>query len=199
MSTSSTLPRIIFIGAGSQANAYAGPITRQKLGTIIAVADPLPYKRQDFGRRHIWGSRTPHDSEQWPNWEAWVSAESKRVERSVDAVFICVLDELHLPVIRAIAKLGVHVMCEKPLATNLADCIAVLGTMERAWEELGKRTIFGLGHVLRYSPQNMLLRRLVRDERLLGDVVSVEHTEPVGWWHMAHSFVRYVDQQDERS
>jgi hypothetical protein len=45
---------------------------------------------------------------------------------------------------------------------------------------LGRKTVFGVGHVLRYSPHNVLLRKLVRDVRVVGDVISVEHTEPVG-------------------
>ncbi|CAI4216748.1 unnamed protein product [Parascedosporium putredinis] len=53
----------------------------------------------------------------------------------------------------------------------------------------GKR-IFSIGHVLRYSPHNMLLRKLLLEDRVVGDICSVEHTEPVGWWHFAHSYVR---------
>ena len=36
----------------------------------------------------------------------------------------------------------------------------------------------------------MLLRKLLLDEKVIGDVLSVEHTEPVGWWHFSHSYVR---------
>jgi predicted dehydrogenase len=46
-------------------------------------------------------------------------------------VFVTVLDEMHIYVIKALAPLGLHIMCEKPLATNLDDCIDILGTMRR--------------------------------------------------------------------
>ncbi|EGS23364.1 uncharacterized protein CTHT_0010320 [Thermochaetoides thermophila DSM 1495] len=36
----------------------------------------------------------------------------------------------------------------------------------------------------------MLLRKLLLKDRVIGDVLSVVHTEPVGWWHFAHSYVR---------
>jgi predicted dehydrogenase len=44
-------------------------------------------------------------------------------------------------------------------------------------------------HVLRYTPYTGLIRRLLDDGRI-GRLISVEHLEPVGWWHQAHSFVR---------
>jgi predicted dehydrogenase len=197
-------PRILFIGAGSQGHAYAGPITRNGLGTISAICEPIPFKRQEFGDKYIWrgGQAMPH--QQFASWTDFLGYETDRRERvqageirqgddkfyGVDAVFVCVLDELHVPVVKALAPLGLHVMCEKPLATTLDDCITILGAVKDSWKTLGKQTIFGIGHVLRYSPQNMLLRRIVRDEKVVGDIISVEHTEPVGWWHMAHSFVR---------
>lgn len=203
-------PRIVVIGAGSQGNAYSAPIAKLGFGTIAAVCDPIASKRKTFGRRYIWGlfnpSRTPLVHEEFDYWQDFIKYEVQRRERvkageikhgdaefkGIDAAFVCVLDELHVHVIKALAPLGIHIMCEKPLASRLNDCVSILGTMKREWETLGKKTIFGIGHVLRYSPQNVLLRKLVREEKVLGDLLSVEHTEPIGWWHMAHSFVRYV-------
>ena len=200
------LPRILVIGAGSQGHAYAEPITRLKLGHIVAVCEPFLFKRQDFGRKCIWGfpDRSPLPHEEFEDWKDFVEYEKTRRERvktgqmqpevvelkGVDAVFICVLDELHIHVVKELAPLGLHIMCEKPLATSLDDCIAILGTLRRSWEVLGNKTIFGIGHVLRYSPHSMLLRNLVREEMVVGNITSVEHTEPIGWWHMSHSFVR---------
>ncbi|KAF1920900.1 hypothetical protein BDU57DRAFT_509380 [Ampelomyces quisqualis] len=35
-----------------------------------------------------------------------------------------------------------------------------------------------------------MLRHLVLDEEVIGHVLSMEHVEPVGWWHFSHSYVR---------
>jgi predicted dehydrogenase len=43
--------------------------------------------------------------------------------------------------------------------------------------------------VLRYTPYTRTLRRLL-ETGTVGRLVSVQHLEPVGWWHHAHSFVR---------
>jgi predicted dehydrogenase len=44
-------------------------------------------------------------------------------------------------------------------------------------------------HVLRYTRYTERLREIVASGRL-GEIVSVAHLEPVGYWHQAHSFVR---------
>ncbi|OCL05688.1 hypothetical protein AOQ84DRAFT_366434 [Glonium stellatum] len=36
----------------------------------------------------------------------------------------------------------------------------------------------------------MLLRELLLEREVVGDVLSIEHVEPVGWWHFSHSYVR---------
>jgi predicted dehydrogenase len=121
--------------------------------------------------------------------EGGISDEEDAKTR-INTVFVCVMDHLHLPVVKALAPLGLHIMCEKPLATTLEDCLEMYAAVRANWAATGKKTIFGIGHVLRYAPHNVLLRKLVREEKVCGEVMSVEHTEPVGWWHYTHSYVR---------
>lgn len=111
----------------------------------------------------------------------------------VDAVFICVLDEMHKDVIVGLAPLRLHIMCEKPLATSLQDCVQIYKSLlPDLPERTAPGTIFSIGHVLRYSQHNMLLRKLLLEEKVIGEIMSINHTEPVGWWHFTHSYVRYV-------
>jgi predicted dehydrogenase len=49
--------------------------------------------------------------------------------------------------------------------------------------------LFAVCHVLRYTPHTVALKRLLADGAI-GEVLSIEHLEPVGWWHAAHSYVR---------
>ena len=116
------------------------------------------------------------------------AARGEAVPPGVDGAFICVLDEAHRDVVVALAPLNLHVMCEKPLATTLRDCTDMYRAIRPAPGREGR--VFSIGHVLRYSPHNTLLRRLLVEDRVVGDVCSVEHTEPVGWWHYTHSYVR---------
>ncbi len=196
---SASPPRILIIGAGSRGRTYAEATQTASNGVVAAVAEPDTYKRMDLGRRRIWGPagrHEPAEGEAFAGWQEFVAYEAARRRRAaageagvpagVDAVFVCVLDEMHRAVIEALVGLGgLHIMCEKPLATTLADCVAIYRLLRGS-----QATVFSIGHVLRYSPHNMLLRRLLLQERVIGDVLSVVHTEPVGWWHFTHSYVR---------
>lgn len=198
-------PRLAIIGAGSRGQAYASAVIRATAGRVVAVAEPHDFKRAQFGRNYIWGldgRDSPSDDEAFASWTDFVDHErdlrrriaagEKGLPPPVDGVFVCVLDEMHRDVVVALASLpgGVHIMCEKPLATTLAHCVEMYRALRDNRGANGERCVFSIGHVLRYSPHNVELRRLLFEERVIGDVLSVVHTEPVGWWHFTHSYVR---------
>jgi predicted dehydrogenase len=192
-------PRVAVFGAGSRGTAYSTAIRASALARVVTVCEPRNAVREEFGRTFIWGvDRKADDGEAWSKWEEWVEWERERrasgLGASVDIVFVCVLDEMHVAACKAVAGLGgIHILCEKPLATSLKGCLDIWAAVRKSWEANGgKQTVFGIGHVLRYSPHNVLLRKLIREDKVIGDVVSIEHTEPIGWWHFTHSYVRYV-------
>jgi predicted dehydrogenase len=49
--------------------------------------------------------------------------------------------------------------------------------------------MLAVGHVLRYTPYTRAVREIAGSGQL-GDIMSVQHLEPVGFWHHAHSYVR---------
>lgn len=192
-------PRLLIIGAGSRGRTYAQAVRTSTNGVVVAIAEPDDYKRNHFGQTEIWGAGvTPPEGASFSDWREFITYETDRrarveagekdVPSGVDAVFVCVLDEMHKEVVVALSQLGgLHIMCEKPLATTLQDCIEMFGALQSNKVSGGQQAVFSIGHVLRYSPHNMLLRKLLLQDRVIGDVLSVVHTEPVGWWHFAHS------------
>src|SRR4029453_3996453 len=103
--------------------------------------------------------------------------------RLADAVVIATQDADHVEPAVAFAGLGYHVLLEKPMATSEADCERIVAPAPHAG------VMLAVCHVLRYTPYKKALRALL-DSGRIGDVVTVEHLEPVGWWHHAHAFVR---------
>lgn len=192
----------MIIGAGSRGNSYARAIRDATNGILVGVSEPITDKRRRLGATYIWGPKSESSpGQEFSHWKEFIAWETERrkkllageeVGEGVDAVFICVQDEMHKEVILDLAPLKLHIMCEKPLATSLQDCVDIYTSLLPHPFVAGCKPdrIFSIGHVLRYSPHNMLLRKLLVEEKVIGEILSVEHTEPVGWWHFAHSYVR---------
>ena len=49
--------RVLIIGAGSRGKTYARAITNLTHAEIVAVAEPVDYKRGQFGQNFIWKGR----------------------------------------------------------------------------------------------------------------------------------------------
>jgi 1,5-anhydro-D-fructose reductase (1,5-anhydro-D-mannitol-forming) len=90
-----------------------------------------------------------------------------------DAVVICSENSKHAELIRISAKAGAHILCEKPLATTVADAEAAIEAAATAGVKL--MTAFPV----RFSPAYQELKGLVR-AGALGDIVSVVGTNN-GW------------------
>lgn len=137
------------------------------------MAEPRPFQRDRLAELH----RVPAELS-FPSWQ-----ELAALPRLADAVVIATKDALHADIATAFAARGYDVLLEKPMATTEADCVRIVEAVERAG------VIFAVCHVMRYTPYTRALKGLVAAGRI-GDLVSVQHLEPVGWWHQAHSYVR---------
>lgn len=90
---------------------------------------------------------------------------------------------MHMGPAVAFADKGYHILLEKPMAIKEEDCKRVVDAVLR------NNVIFSVGHVLRYTPHTQKIKSLVASG-VIGDIVSVQHLEPVGFYHAAHSYVR---------
>ncbi|EOA82527.1 uncharacterized protein SETTUDRAFT_165038 [Exserohilum turcica Et28A] len=192
------------IGAGSRGGSYGEAVTMCSNAVIAGVCEPDDFKRSEFAQKYMTeagaaAAATKAEQRCFSDWREWKAYELQRreraavggeaVEKGIDAVFICVMDEMHEEVVCGIADMGVHICCEKPMSTRLESCMNMFEALEKGAKQQ-RPTIFGICHILRYTPHNMLLRDLVLGKDVIGDVISFEHVEPIGWWHFAHSYVR---------
>ena len=100
-----------------------------------------------------------------------------------DAVLICTQDAMHEEPAIAAAKLGYHILLEKPMAPTADACRRIV----KAVKEAG--VMFAVCHVLRYTPYTRKLKAVL-DTGVIGNIVSIQHLEGLHHWHQAHSFVR---------
>ncbi|KAH8830702.1 hypothetical protein DL96DRAFT_1594016 [Flagelloscypha sp. PMI_526] len=171
------------IGCGERGNTYASYcLSNPTDAQIVAIAEPRPNTRANFAKRY-----SVDHSLVFEDWKDLLAASNETLTtvgtRLADAVVVAVQDHMHCEVVLAFADQGYHILCEKPLATSVEDCVRIKDEVEK------KGIIFGLGHVLRYSPYTQQLVEVIRSGEL-GELINITHMEPVGYWHFAHSYVR---------
>ncbi|KAF5369750.1 hypothetical protein D9758_001196 [Tetrapyrgos nigripes] len=169
------------IGCGQRGKAYARyALQSPEACKVVAIAEPRPQTRSRFAAQH-----KVDQTLVFSDWKELHAASAETIDaigkRLADAVLIAVQDHMHVEVALAFAEQGYHILCEKPMATTLADCIR----MEQAVKKAG--IIFGMGHVMRYSPYSQEITSIVKSGAL-GRLINVQQLEPVGHFHFAHSY-----------
>ena len=166
----------IVMGAGNRGTAYGRyALKHPDQLDIIGVAEPLSKRRANYAGIHD----VPRQN-QFVTWEDVLDRP-----RFADAVIISMPDHLHhRPCLQAL-EAGYDVLLEKPIAQTEQECREVLAKTR----ETGR--IVSIAHVLRYSPYFRELRDIVRSGAI-GNVVSVQHLEPIEYRHMNHSYVRGI-------
>lgn len=106
---------------------------------VVAIAEPRPETRKAFAKEH-----SVDQTLVFTTWEHLLEASQDTVKtvgkRLADAILVAVQDCMHLQVAAAFAKQGYHILCEKPMATTVEECIE----METVVKQAG--VIFGMGH-----------------------------------------------------
>ena len=92
----------------------------------------------------------------------------------IDAVHICTPNAQHFPMAKAALSAGKHVLCEKPLATSVAEGEELVSIAKR--QGLRNCTC----HNLRYYPMVQQMRRM-REAGDLGEILVVQGTYSQDW------------------
>jgi len=109
------------VGAGRQAAwAHASGVRRSGLARIVAVCDA----DEDLLRRRAAEWRLPPER-CFTRYQDLVGCPE------VDAVVVAAPNDLHAPVAIAAAEAGKHVLCEKPLALDTEQALAMLEAVRR--------------------------------------------------------------------
>jgi len=174
---------MIIIGCGGRGTTYADyAAMHPDQARVVGAAEPREFYRQRMAAAHsIPGENVAAD---------WRPLADR--PRFADAALICTPDALHLAPALAFIEKGYAVLLEKPMGSNEEDCRRIAAAAIRA------KNLFGVCHVLRYTDYTQKLRGLI-DSGLIGEVVNLQHLEPVGYWHQAHSFVRGLFRNETES
>ena len=165
---------LLVIGAGNRGKIYTRyALAHPEQVRVIGVAEPREFFRTRMAQAH---NITPENVV--TDWQ-----ELAARPKFADAVIITTPDAQHRDPAVAFANQGYDILLEKPMAPDPESCQQIVEAVS------ANKSIFAVCHVLRYTPYTQRLKELVTSG-LIGDIVSVQHLEPVGYWHYAHSYVR---------
>ncbi len=103
---------------------------------------------------------------------------SEMLASGVDAVSVCVANNMHAQVTIQALDAGKHVLCEKPMSTNAGESRAMIEAADRA----GKQLMIGLNQ--RYAKAHARAKELL-DSGEMGEVLAFRttfcHPGPEGW------------------
>ncbi|MFH1905072.1 MAG: Gfo/Idh/MocA family oxidoreductase [bacterium] len=141
------------IGAGSMAKGHIESLFEIPEAEITAVADP--YKPSLDSKKKLIGER--YKTRFLDNYEDLLNISE------IDAVVVAVPNYLHANVTINALKAGKHVLCEKPMATTVADCDRMIKVAKKS----GKVLQIGLEY--RSSSLYNKISRMITSGRI-GDI-----------------------------
>lgn len=164
----------ITLGAGSRGNVYGNFAAKfpDQLD-IVGVAEPIPLRNERYAAKHNIPAANRFDT-----WERVFERP-----KFADAIIITTPDQLHYgPCMKALA-MGYDILLEKPIAPTEKECRDILALTKKT------KRIVAVCHVLRYAPYFVKMKDLLA-QGAIGEIISIQHLEPIEHTHMAHSYVR---------
>ena len=167
-----TLPRLRLGMVGGGPGAFIGAVHRMAARLdddydLVAAAPSSTAENALQGGREM---RLAADRI-YTDYRAMAQAESQRPD-GIEVVSVVVPNHLHLDVARAFIEVGIHVICDKPLTTNLADGQKLLALAKQ------HHCRFALTHNYSGYPLVRAAREMIAAGRL-GDirVIQVEYAQ----------------------
>ena len=165
--------KLAIIGAGQRGMIYAHYAYEKCNAEIVAVVDISEKKREAAAEKF----NIPANM-QFTNVEDFY-----KLGKVADAVILATMDRNHFKHVMPAIDLGYDILLEKPISPDIEECRKI---QENAHKHGVKIVVC---HVLRYTKFFSTIKQII-DSGELGKIVTIQHAENIGNFHMAHSFVR---------
>ena len=164
--------KYILIGAGHRGMTYAEWAADHGVD-FAAVAELRPDRLKAAGDR----LNVPE------NMRFADGADLLKLGKIADAAIIATMDRDHYAHVMEALDCGYDILLEKPISPDPKECLEI----EKKANALGLSIT--VCHVLRYTNFFSAIKEVIESGEL-GKIVAIKHSENVGNFHMAHSFVR---------
>lgn len=163
---------VAIIGLGNRGGVYAKNMAKNEKVKIVSVCD---VKQSELDRAHdVYGVAKEN---------LFLDENEFFKEKRADILFITTMDEMHFRQTVKALDLGYDIVLEKPVSPVYEECKAIA---EHA-KKTGRKVV--ICHNLRYTPFYQRFKKII-SEGLIGEVVSMEQAENVGYAHYMSSFIR---------
>jgi predicted dehydrogenase len=160
--------RVALFGSGWVQDFHARAVLAHRTGELVAVANWRPQSAAKLAERH----GIPRVTTDW---------ETLAADPGVDAGIVATPNALHAPQTIALLRNGKHVMVEKPMATTISECDAMIAASQRSGASLM------VAHCWRFREEVVALRHRIGAGEF-GEVVKTRgygvHANwgPSGWF-----------------
>jgi len=165
--------KLALVGAGQRGMIYAEYAYNSNRAEIIAVIEPNDERRAIAAEKF----KIPIERQ-------FTSVNDfYKLGKICDAIIIASMDRDHYEHTIQALELSYHILLEKPISPSPEECLKIQNMANKN----GCKVI--VCHVLRYTNFFSTIKDII-DSKELGKVISIQHNENIGNYHMAHSFVR---------
>lgn len=165
--------KLALIGAGNRGMIYARYACHDKGIEIAAIVEPDEERREIAAREfHVEPDMVFDNAE-----------EFFRRGKLCEVAVIASMDRDHFEETMNALEAGYDILLEKPISPDPKECIRI----QQKADALGRQVT--ICHVLRYTNFFSKIKEII-DSGRIGKIVTIDHNENIGNFHMAHSFVR---------
>ena len=157
---------IALVGLGGYSTGQLAPALQQTQNCYLAgIVTGTPSKATEWSARYNIQKNNIYN---YDNFDTIVN------NPAIDIVYIVLPIALHKEFTIRAAKAGKHVICEKPMALNAAECREMIDACKKA------NRMLSIGYRLHFEPHNREIMRLGKDE-VFGRITAVDAGNGYTW------------------
>lgn len=149
---------IALCGLGRYAGIVAEGLNQCRFATLNGIITGTPSKAKDWQNRYKFSHSNIYN---------YQTADAIASNTAIDLVYITLPNAMHKDMVLRMAKAGKHVIVEKPMALNAADCQEMIAACEKAGVALA------VGYRLHFEPYHKEIMRLGQ-QKILGQIRLIE-------------------------
>ena len=148
--------KVAVIGLAGVGRAHVDRWAKSPDAELVGVCDIVPHIADEFALEY--------------SVKGYTSTEEMLDREDLTAISICTPPKIHLVLTRMAAARGIHVLCEKPMASTVEDCQEMIDVCKSAG------VVLQIGHKKRFIPPLLRLKELTEGE--FGPIQYMVHRYP---------------------